>query len=64
MGEVAEEGTTDRPSRIFQLRCFEFVVVVGGGGVHYLSEDERRGGRERDGDGENWDEVLRLHSDP
>ena len=49
------------PSRIFQLRCFEFVV----GGVHYLSVNEREGGREGgDGDGEDWGEVLREKSNP
>ena len=56
-------GRRKRASRIFQLRCFEFVVVFvvvgGGGGVHYLSVNEREGGREGgDGDGEDWGEVL------
>ena len=62
------ENSHGRASRIFQLRCFEFVVVFvvgGGGGVHYLSVNEREGGREGgDGDGEDWGEVLGQESNP
>ena len=59
----AEREREERTSRIFQLRCFEFVVVAfavvlsgGGGGVHYLSVNERRGEgwRER---GIRWREL-------